>query len=266
MRILPIFGLLGHSFKSTLSNLGFAFHISWPWMLAILPFNIAGNIYGVLNQPAAPGEVVASVLIVSLAIGLLTMVAFASIAVSWHRYILLDEVPHGWDRLRLDATVWRYFGNTILMILILFAGGLAIGIPVGIVIAILSYFAKQYVLILAIPAYLAMGLAAISYSYRFGIKLPGIALNRQDYTFRNALSDSAGNFWRFAGLGILVGLVLLALALVVGVPTYFITLSQNQGLLYVLIAVQLAVNWVATIWTVTMLTSQYGYFVEKRNF
>jgi len=39
--------------------------------------------------------------------------------VNWHRYILLDEVPHGMERLRLDATVWRYVGNILLIALIL---------------------------------------------------------------------------------------------------------------------------------------------------
>ena len=59
--------------------------------------------------------------------------------------------------------------------------------------------------------------------------------------------------------------VALGIALVVGVPTYFIMSAQSQVMLYVLIAVQLVVNWAATIWTVTMLTSLYGYFAERRN-
>jgi hypothetical protein len=45
MRKLPVFAALGHAFKSTTDNIGFAFHISWPWMLLLLPLNVAVNLY-----------------------------------------------------------------------------------------------------------------------------------------------------------------------------------------------------------------------------
>jgi hypothetical protein len=37
-------------------------------------------------------------------------------------------------------------------------------------------------------------------------------------------------------------------------------------LLFITIALQLVINWIATIFGVTMLTSLYGFFVEKREF
>ena len=45
MRKLPVFKALGHAIRSTTENMGFAFHISWPWMLLLLPFNAAVNLY-----------------------------------------------------------------------------------------------------------------------------------------------------------------------------------------------------------------------------
>ena len=43
-------------------------------------------------------------------------------------------------------------------------------------------------------------------------------------------------------------------------------IEKNVGLMAVLIALQLVVNWIIAIWGVTMLTSLYGYFAENRNF
>ena len=266
MRELPITGVIGHSINSTVNNIGFAWHVSWPWMLAILPFNIVGNVYATLNQPATPEDIDPMVALVSFGLAILTMVAFASIAVNWHRYILLDEVPHGMERLRLDGLVWRYVGNTILMLLMLILGGMLVAAVLGLLMAGLVAALGKAGGIIVVPGFIALACAIIVYSYRLGIKLPAVALGRRDYRFRNALDDSAGNFWRFFGLGLLVALIMLLIGLIVFIPTYFLAQMQNKGVLAVLIAVQLVVNWVATIWTVTMLTSLYGYFAEKRNF
>ena len=35
--------------KSTADNIAFAFHISWPWILMLLPLSVATNVYVVLN-------------------------------------------------------------------------------------------------------------------------------------------------------------------------------------------------------------------------
>mgnify|MGYP001579831918 FL=1 len=47
--------------------------------------------------------------------------------------------------------------------------------------------------------------------------------------------------------------------------TYVIGQLGTLGL-SVLLAIQVAVNWVATILGVTLLTSLYGFFVEGREF
>ena len=262
MRELPFTGVIAHSINSTVNNVGFAWHVSWPWMLAILPFNVVGNTYVMLNQPATPQDVDPKVELVSFVLGVLTMVAFASIAVNWHRYILLDEVPQGMQRLRLDGPVWCYLGNTVLMVLIM----MAVGIPIALILTLLAVALGNASVIFVFPAYVALALALVSYSYRLGIKLPSVALGRRDYRFKHALSDSAGNFWRFVGLGVLVLIIMMIIGIVVGIPVYFLAQAENQGMLAVLIAVQLVVSWIATIWSVTMLTSLYGYFAENRNF
>lgn len=262
MRKLPVTSVIDHSFRSTWNNIAFAIHISWPWMLAFMPFNIAGNIYAFLNAPSSPEDFKPMVEVVNAGLGILTMLIFASIAVSWHRYILLDEVPQGLQRLRLDWTVWRYFGNSLLIILIMFVAALPVGFVVALALAALGPLSA----VIAIPVVIAAMLAAISYSYRFGVKLPAVALERNDYRFKDALRDTEGNFWSFVGLGLLVFLIFAAVGIAVGAPVFFLASFANVGLMAVLIALQLVVNWIIAIWGVTMLTSLYGYFAENRNF
>lgn len=46
---------------------------------------------------------------VALLLGI-SMLAFSSLSVSWHRLLLLDDEAEGVDRLRIDGIVWRYLG------------------------------------------------------------------------------------------------------------------------------------------------------------
>jgi hypothetical protein len=258
MRTLPVIAAFSHALRSTFNNLGFAFHVSWPWMLALLPVLLAGNFYLVFVNPMIPGQIPSPMTYVALiAMGIASVVAFASIAVNWHRYILLDEVPHGMQRLRLDGTVWRYIGNVILIGLMLALITIPAALAAGLLSLISPYLAVAIVLFIPVLLWL---------SYRLGIKLPSIALERRDFGFKQALAVSKGNFWPFVGLGFLIiGIALLVGMLFQGV-TYVLGLVIGTSALAALVIVQLAVNWVSTIFSITVLTSLYGYFVEERNF
>ena len=53
-----------------------------------------------------------------LVIAAFSLVIFSSIAVNWHRYILLDEITASEKIFRLDRPVWNYAGRTLLIMLI----------------------------------------------------------------------------------------------------------------------------------------------------
>lgn len=259
MKKLQPMKAMGHALQSTFSNLGFAFHISWPWMLVIFPLNVAAALYKTWNGLASKGAFDADGSSWDFIVAIASLIAFASIAVSWHRYMLKDEVPQGMARLRLDNVVWRYVGNSILMFLIFFAIGLpigflgwAIGSTIGIA-GLISYGAVFF-------------LVALSASYRLSIRLPSIAMERTDIRFGDAWRMTAGNFWQFMGLGLMFIAILLGVGLAVGSITYGVGLTGNTLLLVMIIVIQQAMNWVATILGVTLLTSLYGFFVEGREF
>ncbi|NMD08181.1 MAG: hypothetical protein GYA66_09400 [Phyllobacteriaceae bacterium] len=261
MRKLPVGAAFGHVLQSTVNNLGFAWHLSWPWLLVILPLNLFAGIYGI-GDSLSPDQASAGAVLTSLVIGLLSMFAFASIAVSWHRYILLDEVPKGWARLRADNTVWRYFGNTILIFLAIIAGLIPVAILAAIFLAVLGNFGAVF----AVPLYLAAALYSMSAFYRLSVKLPAVALERQDIHMRDAWAATRDNTWQMIGLAMLFLLCAVALAIVIGLVSWLLAQSGASFLLLVSLAVQITLNWVLTIMGVTLLTSLYGFFIEQRDF
>lgn len=258
MRELPVFDVYSHSVRSIRDNLGFAFQISWPWMLALLPFNIAEHVYLAFHPMTDFKNQPIGILAVAWGLGLITMVVFASIAVMWHRYVLLGEVPSGLARFRLDGPVWRYVGNTILMALIFVAAGAV----AGVIFIILTAISKVLGAIVGVCGGIALVFAFISYAMRFGIKLPSVAIGERNYSFGDALRDSTGNFWQFIGLAILIFLTAIAIALALGAVTFAVSMANIEPLLYVSIAVQFFLNWVLTVWNVTVLTTLYSYFAQ----
>jgi len=266
MRELPVGMAFNHAIKSTIDNLGFAFHLSWPWILVMLPVQLVGNLYllaiGLLEpDPSNPDPRYFAVILV---LGIVSILAFSSIAVSWHRYILRDEVPQGWQRLRLDGTVWRYIGNVILSFLAMFAVIFVTVFPTALLLTFVvgGNAPVPLILVLAVTAMCA----AMIVFYRLSIKLPGVALERRDFRFGDAWRASAGNNWRMLGLVLLFFVAMLIIGLATAGISYALAQIAGTAGLAIVIAVQVVVNWVSTILGVTLLTSLYGFFVEGRDF
>jgi hypothetical protein len=265
MRKLPVFKALGHAIRSTTDNIGFAFHISWPWMLLLLPLNLAVNLYLAFSGMRDAQNLSAQSFLLIVPLAIASIVAYCSIAVNWHRYVLLDEVAEGWQRLRVDSLMWRYIGNAILIGLILFAGGFVAVLIFSFLGWTMSSALGEAALIVIVPSVIALYAYAFVSAYRLAVKLPSVALGRDDFHMRDAWRATAGNFWQILGLVLLFFICLLLVALVMLLLTYLIGQLGTPGL-SVLIAIQVAVNWVATILGVTLLTSLYGFFVEGREF
>src|SRR5262245_27411716 len=113
-RQLPVGTCLGHAINSVRNNLRHAFRVSWPWLLILF---LLGVIVVSIMTYAGDQDFIAGFLAV-VAWTLVAMLAGAAIAVHWHRYVLLDEIARLGDVLRLDNKTWRYFGNILLIALI----------------------------------------------------------------------------------------------------------------------------------------------------
>lgn len=270
MRKLPVFEALGHAFRSTTDNIGFAFHISWPWVLILLPFNVATNLYMVVNGLETGGEPdpakIGMYFAVATPLILASIVAYASIAVNWHRYVLLDEIAQGLQRLRIDSLTWRYIGNFILIMLVIIACSILVMIILGLVgILERAIFGETVAGFAVIPVIGVLYIFAFVAAYRLMVKLPAVALGRKDFAIGDAWRVTKGNSWRMLGLLILFFLCLVLIGVIMLAITYAFGLLGTVGL-SLAVAIQVMVNWVATILGVTLLTSLYGFFVEGRDF
>lgn len=250
-----------HALSSVRNNIAYAFRISWPWYAVFVPVVVVlSALLGYAtggNPEASPGFA----FLINLVIALITMLAFASIAVNWHRYILLDEVPQGSDIFRLDDKTWRYFGNLFLISLILVLAGIAVGLPVGLIGGLLG--ANDAVIILVIIAVIpVIGVLAL----RLGVKLPAIALGRDDFRMRDAWSVTKDNNLPVFLIFLFEIIVALGAGVALGLLAYAASAVSAMLGVVLAFALQLLVNWIFTIFSITVLTSLYGFFIENRDF
>jgi hypothetical protein len=198
---------------------------------------------------------------VGLIAAVISLLAFSSIAVNWHRYILLDEMPRGSEYLRLDSLTMRYFGNLLLLFLFIFLIALVVVIPLAIIGAVTG--SETFFTIISVVV--ALPIAGIVFM-RWGIKLPAIALGKEDMTFPGAWRLTDGN----NGPVFLVFLFNVLVTFGVGIAFGLIVLLINAispGIAMIIeFAGQLILNWILSILGITLLTSLYGFFVENRNF
>ncbi len=189
--------------------------------------------------------------VLALGVGI---VATSSIALSWHRYILLDEAPASVPPFRMDALVWRYLGRSC------FIG--AVSIAPLIAIALLSEVSPAVLL----PIWLALGLAVITVLVRLSTSLVATAVGRNDFSLKSALIATRGNMVRILFLIALTALVEVILLLVLALPLAMAQPTPPAWLLPATVLASIPIQLLAVLFNITLLTTLYGFFVERRDF
>lgn len=243
---MQAWSMFAHSVRLVLNNLDVALRVS----LVLYAVQVASQVYG---YAAASGETVrgpdgnlyplytGGESFIILILGIAALCASLWIAVAWHRYVLLNEVPQGWIPQWPGGSVMGYLWRSILL-------GLAVGV-VLIPVIMLGAFVGP-VLMLA----LAVGVGAYVF-FRLSPILPAIAVGK-DMSFKEAwqlTSGVSGTLFGLAGLMILASLILQIPTLVSGDPNSIISLVYTM-----------VVNWFATMIGISLLTTVYGYCVEGR--
>jgi hypothetical protein len=260
-RQLPAGACIEHALQSVRKNIGFAFRISWPWYVALALAYIA--VIAFTGYAAAGGiDVHPGIIIpIALLLVLLSMLAFASIAVNWHRYILLDQVPTGAELFRLDGPTWRYFGNVLLI-------GLIAGIGVLIFVLLLQFFALLSTITAIASLFIGLaGIVALAISvYRLSVKLPAVAIGRRDFSLRDAWTATRGNKQPIFFVILIQFLLAIAMGIVFFMLEFALAFVEPMLGFIVSQLIQLFVGWLLAIFGITILSSFYGFFVEGRDF
>lgn len=171
------------------------------------------------------------------------------IAVAWHRFVLRGEggtslLPpfHGPEAL-------RYLGRSLLIGLVIAAVAAVLGMaimPLGLMLAGPLLGAMISSLLLMVPVFMVM--------LRLSIPLPAIAMG-QNIGFSEGWKATYGETGVFFGLALL----LAVFSILLGVPEALFRPDSIPALLWTLTS-----GWVQMMVGVSILTTLYGHYIEKR--
>lgn len=272
MRRFVAMEAFAHALRSIRSHIAVAFSMSLPWLAMLLAVSIGRYVHLRANLTGEQQQDTALAVSTGIPLFLIVMFAFSSIAVSWHRFIFMDEIARGIGRLRADALVWRYFGNFLLITVILSMAIMAASLPLAVALAVLQIPVESLQDVAAWPWHLRLGVQFViaclvtCLFFRFAIKLPAIALGRQDFRLGNAWSATRGNTLNLLVLAVFNMLVVfLAEAISELLGAAFGQAYAAIGAILTIVF-SLLIQWLVAILGTTILTSLYGFFVENRDF
>ena len=251
---LPAFQTIQHALKAVVQFRNAGIRIGLPWVLVLAGINVIDRVFSVAPDPAGSAAGMTLPGVMELVIAALGLVIFSSIAVNWHRYILLDEVTSPEKIFRLDRPVWNYVGRTLLIMLVTL-------VPVLILSTAFINILPNLGFVLAVPFFVA-GI----YIMRMSVALPAIALDRKDFGISAALQVTRGNNLQFAGLLALNGLILFATFLAIGIVLSVVGNANMTAAKVLALILSVPVNLFLSLFSVSLLSSLYGFFVEKRKF
>jgi hypothetical protein len=240
-----------HSFNLVMANLDQALRLSLVLYLA----QSAYTIYGFFNPPAmmdVEGTQIPMMtpenVLPTLVLGLLAVIASLWIAVAWHRYALTGEQPSGWVPQFHGAAILGYLGRSILIGILVVLGVVVVSIPVGIISIGMPGLAGPMSLVL-------IGLAGYLF-FRLGIMLPAAALGEK-LPLGEAWEATKGE----SGTIVTLALIVVGASVIIQLPSWF----NDDPSSVINVVYSLVVNWFATIIGISVLTTLYGHFVEKRS-
>jgi len=197
-----------------------------------------------LTSGAAGGGLVGGLLLVLI---ILVVIATALwIAVAWHRYILLEESPSGLLPPIHQDRMLAYLGRGfVLFLLFMVTGAILLGL-----VASMAAVIPAVALIIGF----AVGLAMVVIFYRLSVILPAAALG-QSMSLTQALEHTRGATVTI----VIIALSLFMTELAIQTVTLLLSFIPVVGVL-----ASIAATMFTTMLGISILTTLYGYYIEKR--
>lgn len=247
-----------HSVRMVFGNLGPAMRISGLLYLVYMLVNTYfllnyADTLSELQRSMAAGNMpmvlpsgLISTMMLNFVVSLLTSLW---IAVLWHRFVLLAQIPNTVLPPLYAGVVLTYLGKTIQLALMLAAIGVAIAMLLTFVIGPLL----GPLTAMAIPLVL---LGVLLYlSYRFGLIFPAVALNKS-MTFKSSwekTKTASGAIAQLAVIAVIFAILIQIPSNMNPDPTSAINLIYSY-----------VVGWIAMMVGISVLTTLFGIYVEGR--
>jgi hypothetical protein len=224
------------------------------YLIYAIPALVLGLLFPVSAASQSPEQAMAAISSfapVGIITGLLMAVVYVWLAVTWHRYILLDEQPSGQLPAFHQSEILAYAGNAILLWLI----SLVVFIVVGLVTSPLAFLGPVGAILIGVVI-LAVALIV---GYRLGLVLPSRAVG-QRLSFGEAWASTNGQ----NGTILVLAIVSALAAVIIDIPAMVLAFLPGIGAFLAMIW-RLATGWVTLLVGVSVLTTLYGVFIEKRS-
>ena len=217
---LPVFETVGQSLGYSLKNIGLMFKLSWLWVILLVVLGAAfltlfGDVPQIEGQTVPGGGAIAGFAVLMI----VYFIAIYSIAVGWHRVLLLGEQP-GWINFNVGRRELGYFGYTLLIAL-LAAFPMLIGFLIVGALTSFSTDSREAVGLGMIAVGAAGVIVMLLLMGRLQLVLPGTAVGDRRVAIRQSFDLTRGNSWRILGGFLLISLIQI-------VPNVLSTLADPE--------------------------------------
>lgn len=206
---------------------------------------------------------------INLALIIFNIITYASMAVSWHKLIILKEQPTNFFHIPPVKNSFKYILAYALIAVVLF---ILFIIPVTALI-----FLIKTIPALLIPSILAgifMAIWIFGFGYRISLKLPIVAINNEEVTISQSLKLTEGNTIRLGVSILLLILIGFVIALVFMLPGMLVGLALSilgKNLFPLLIisvtAICISLGQIVNIFFgISILSNMYKFFINGENF
>lgn len=249
--------LFAHSIRQVFGNLGAAVRISGvlyliQWVVTlVLGMTAAKDIQPVSGDQAAMAAALKGLF--GPALLALTVLLFTDfwVAVAWHRYVLKEEMSRGILPLFVGRRILGYFGTALAI------GGMLI-VPALLISTLVGGTIRGALGTSFLPTLVSQVLSQTllgAFAFRMSAVLAGVALE-PGHKLSEAWQATEGETVTFLELAFYCALALAA-ADIAG-STLF------SGVLVLQIAYNFVAQWVITMVGISILTTLYGHYVQKR--
>jgi hypothetical protein len=187
---LPVGQTIKLSYASYLQGFGDILRISWVWLLICAMLPVLANW---VRQSWTLGMRGNNALTYSTA--LIVVLAGVSIAIAWHRRIILGEQRGSSCRNIITTEFWRYVGLVLPFGLMGAAPNVAMGLATESIAVEGLRLTQWQIIAMAMASGILHGVA-FAIILRLSLVLPARAIGDRTVSFRKAWSSTRGNTWR----------------------------------------------------------------------
>lgn len=260
--------------RQLFSNLKIAFQLSWAWVAILIIFGIVtGTSFSriPLNNIFSNGFFMFFIfMIIFITFFVLSTI---SIAIGWHRYMLLNETPPSFHIINRKWPIGSYFWNSIKIIILTFIMFIPIAfimstiLPPIIKASSTSSLAGSFLLSHAI--FLPINLLSFWLLLRIGLVLPAAAVGVK-LDISESFKKTSGHNWQLLIVAFLLTLLYTLPSLIFLSFSDFSVLGninpsqQFKTISFIISMIYTAFNWITFFIGFGILTVLYGHLFEDK--